>query len=612
MGRKIITGILIMLALFQLGTALTIPLPNLMQRSVHLAFVLTIIFLTTTHRRPGRGFGLLDALLAVAAVGTCVYVALNWLAILERSGQPFGIEPWLGFILVLLILEATRRTTGPALPVLAILSLLYALFGHDLGQWAFPQIPLQDVFAYQYTTPAGIWGAPVAISATMVAAFVMLGAFLTVSGVERVFTMLAFGLAGKLAGGPALVSVTSSGFIGMITGSGVANVLTTGAYTIPLMKRSGYSPAFAGGVEAAASTGGQIMPPIMGAAAFLMAEFLDMSYWSIVVAAAVPGILYFVTMAIGVHAEAAKMGLGKMPADVEVPSLRYTLVHYGYQLLPVVLLVVLIGIGWGPAKAAAYGVVMVILLSWVRKDTRMGPKKFLQALQLGARNLVTVASAGACAGVILGSVAMTGLGAKFSILMVGLSAGHLMLTLVMAMFAAIILGMSLPVVACYAVAASALAMGLVMVGLPPLVAHFFIMYFAVFSGLTPPVCITAYAAAGIAEANWLRTAGNACKLGIPMFILGYMFVYNHALLAIGSPLEILREGVTALIGLAMVARGFSGYIIHKANLVERLMFLAGGIILAAPVSWQSLTIGCGLGVIVLVKQLWTGRRSKKQ
>ncbi len=611
MGRKtVITVVAVILALFQLWTAATIPYPEYIQRSIHLGFVLILAFLAFPFKKNDK-FLALDVVLALAAVALCAYIAINRSTIIRQSGRPFGIEPWLGLIMVLLVMESARRTVGWPLPILAVLAILYALFGHNLGDWGFPQLALRDIFAYQYTTTSAIWGMPVAMSATMIATFVMLGAFFSVTGLDKVFSSLAFAVAGRLAGGPALVAVVSSGFIGMINGSGVANVLTCGTYTIPLMKRAGYSPAFAGGVEAAASTGGQIMPPVMGAAAFLMAEFLDISYWKIVIAAVIPGILYYVAMAFAVQAETSRAGLGKTQPDESAPTLGHIFIHDGYLLLPVILLTVMIAMGWGPSKAAFYAIICVVLMGLLRKETRIGLKKLLMALETGAKSLLSIAPAGACAGIVLGVVAETGLGAKFSILMVSMSGGIQLVALLLAAIAALILGMSLPVVACYAVAASALATGLVMVGIQPLVAHFFIMYFAVFSGLTPPVCVTAYAAAGLAQAPWLNVAWNSCKLGIPMFILGFMFVYNPGLLAIGPLWKIVLEGTVAMVGLVMVARGFFGYIFHKASALERTLFILGGIVLTAPTNWLTMLVGGGLAGIVVVSQLRTGRRLAK-
>lgn len=605
----LIRMVAVLFATFLLYTAATFPFSQYIQRGVFGGASLFLIFLVHRSGKHWRNL-LLDIILAVGGMALCAYIVINSEEIFKHASQPVGIEPWLGMTLIIIILEAGRRTCGLALPIMAILFLIYAIFGSDLpGDWGFAKLSIQQVFAYQYTSLSGLWGSVTGVTAGMVAAFVIFGSFLSESGVERTFSILAVSIAGRLKSGPPMVAVISSAFVGMISGSSVANVLTTGSYTIPLMKRYGFPAAFAGAVEASASTGGLIMPPIMGAAAFVMAEFLGVSYFKVMLAAIIPALIYFLMVGLQVNAEVNKRRLGMVLQEADNPKLRDIIIKKGYQLFPLIILVALIGYGLPAAKACFYGTVAVILISLFSKENRLGLRGILTALENSMRMLLGVAGAVLCAVIIVGTLAQTGLGTKLGLILINLAGEYEILALVLTMVCTIILGMGLPVVAAYVIAASAMVIGLNMLGLPPLVSHFFILYYASFGTITPPVCITAYAAASLAKAPWLQVAAYACKLSAAAFILPYTFIYNKAILLMGSHLEIFKITIIATLGSVLLASGLGGWLLREVGFISRLVLIAAGILLLVFNNWYMISVGFALGCIELIKEKFTPPRS---
>lgn len=606
---ELVIGILIkvvavLFAVFLLYTAATFPFSQYIQRGIFAGASLFLIFLI--HRLGKKRWHLvIDVILAMGGMGLCAYIVINSEEIFRHAPQPVGIEPWLGLALIIIILEAGRRTCGLALPIMAILFLLYAILGSDLpGEWGFSKLSIQQVLAYQYTSLSGLWGPVTGVTAGMVAAFVIFGSFLSESGIERTFSMLAVSIAGRLKSGPPMVAVISSAFVGMISGSSVANVLTTGSYTIPLMKRYGFPASFAGAVEASASTGGLIMPPIMGAAAFVMAEFLGVSYFKIMLAAIIPALLYFLVVGVQVNAEVNKRHLGVILQETNLPRLRDVIIKKGYQLFPLVVLVAMIAYGLPAAKACFYATVAVVLISLFSKETRLGPRAILTALENSMKMLLGVAGAVLCAVVIVGTLAQTGLGTKLGLILINLAGDYEILALVLAMVCTIILGMGLPVVAAYVIAASAMVIGLNMLGLPPIVSHFFILYYASFGTITPPVCITAYAAATLAKAPWLQVAAYACKLAGAAFVLPYAFIYNKAILLVGSPLEIFKVIIIASIGSILLASGLGGWLMREVRLVSRLVLMTAGTFLITSNNWYVISIALTIGGIELLREIF--------
>ncbi|HHY92120.1 MAG TPA: TRAP transporter permease, partial [Firmicutes bacterium] len=498
-----ISLIAISASLFHLYTAQFGLFFALTQRDIHWMFMSVMIFLLypATKNAARDRLPWYDALLDAVAVAGGLYILIDMENIVGRAGAPTRLDVILGFLMVLIVLEAARRTIGWALPVVAIAALVYAYFGRYMpGLLAHKGYSLQRIFPYQFLTTEGIYGVPLGVSATFVYLFILFGAFLEKTGAGKFFIDLAFALTGSSQGGPAKAAVVSSGLMGTVSGSSVANVVTTGSFTIPLMKSVGYEPYFAGAVEAASSTGGQIMPPVMGAAAFIMAETLGVPYVKVAAAAAIPAVLYYISLFAQVHFRAGRLGLRGLPRE-QLPGLRETIRRGWHLLLPLAALIVVLVQGYSPMKAVFWTIVLTVGLSFVKPETRMTPQRFLAALEDGARSAVEVAAACACAGIVVGVVTMTGLGLKLAGLIVIWSQGLLALALPLTMLASVLLGMALPTTAKYVVLSTLAAPALVRLGVPPMAAHMFILYFGVVADITPPVALAAYAGAGLAGAN---------------------------------------------------------------------------------------------------------------
>ncbi|MDF1590111.1 MAG: TRAP transporter permease [Desulfobacterales bacterium] len=587
-------------AIFHLYTAATLPFDVFVQRGVHLSFVLAMVFFLKplNKNHPSE----IDFFIVLLAWLCCGYFILNWEAIREQSGIPLGIQSLIGLVTVVLILEATRRSTGWALPILVFCFLFYAKFGNIFPRsWGFPGLSFDRIFGYLYLTSDGIWSLPLGVSSTVLVLFMIFGSILNSAGVGNFFTDFSFALAGRLAGGPAQVAVISSALLGTVTGSSTANVATTGSFTIPLMKSKGYQPHFAAGVEAVASTGAQIMPPIMGAGAFIMADMLNIPYSNIIKAAALPAVLYFLGVLLAVRFEAYRTNL---VSDHESEKMTKIIFQQGYLFIPVIVIIYFIIEGHSPMKACWYGIITTLLVSSFKKKTRLNYKKILKALEEGAKNVVGIASACACAGIVLGVMNMTGLGIKVTTLIVELSGGYLPYALLLSMLSSLILGLELPTAVAYVIAAAAAAPALIALGVPPLVAHMFIFYFSILGTITPPVCLSVYVAAGIAEAHWLKTAGVAIKLALPAWILPYMFVYNNALLGMATPLKVVYSFVTGLIGMFFLAAGVIGYFFKACGFVERLLLALAGLVLIIPEVYTDI-IGFALGIaLILYQKYW--------
>lgn len=433
-----------------------------------------------------------------------------------------------------------------------------------------------------YLTTEGIIGLPTGVSATFVFLFILFGAFLEKTGVGEFFIDLANAIAGKAMAGPAKVAVFTSGLQGTVSGSSVANTVTTGSFTIPMMKRLGYKPEFAGGVEAAASTGGQLMPPIMGAAAFLMAEFIEVPYITIVKAATLPAILYFTGVFMGVHLEGKKQGLRGLPPE-EIPKLKKVLKERGHLILPILAIVYMLVSGTTPTKAAAGGIAAAIIVSFFRKDTRITWKGFLEALEKGAKTAVALAVIAATAGIIVGVVTLTGLGLKMANGLVELAGGVILITMFLTMLASLFLGMGTPTTANYIITSTIASPALVKLGVPVLAAHFFVFYFGIIADLTPPVCVAAFAASGIAKGDPIKTGLNATKLAIAAWIIPYMFVYSPSMLMINTTgFDVVLIFITSILGMAAIAAGIHGYLFTEASWMERAVFIVAGLLMIHP------------------------------
>lgn len=581
----------ILMSIFHLYTAGTIPFDVYVQRSVHLMFVFSIIFLL--HPWCKRKISRIDIILTVLGMLSCIYIFVNYTSISIQSGLSIGIQYWIGILCVLLILEACRRAIGIALPILAVFFILYARFGGFIpGIWGHRGLGIERIFGYLYLTSDGIWSIPLGVSATTVVMFVIFGQFLSEAGVGEFFMEFSQAIAGRMVGGRAQVAVISSALFGTISGSSTANVATTGSFTIPMMKSSGYKPEFAGAVEAVASTGGQIMPPVMGAGAFIMAEMLGMRYFAICKAAAIPAILYFSSVFLCVRFRSLLMGFKKEKSSIHF---KKVLLKNGYLVLPLIVIVYYIIQGFSPMRAAFYGVISTVVISFVNQEIRKNPKVFLKALEYGAKNTIGVAIACACAGIVLGIVSMTGLGIKMTTVILAMSGGNIFYALLLAMVGSIILGMGLPTAVAYIIAAIVSCPALIELGVLPLAAHMFVFYFAILGTITPPVCLSVYVASGIAQSNWLKTAYYAMMMALPGFIIPYVFVNDYSILFIGTASHILRTSITALIGIFTLAIAMMGYFLTRINLLERIILIIAAILLIFPDFILSLA-----GIILLI------------
>ena len=564
---------------FSLYTALFGVLSDMIQRSAHLGLVLALVFLgalTASSQNPARSaLGRATALvLMFAGVAVMFYHVVFFKEIADRYGDLTQTELFLGIAATLILLEATRRSIGWAIVILAIVFLAYAYLGNYLpGVAGHRGYAVDRIISQLYLGGGGIFGTPLGVSATFVVMIVLFGSVLEHSGAGKVLMDIATSLTGRSRGGPAKAAVVGSSLMGMISGTAVANVLTTGTISIPLMKRNGYSSESAGAVEAVASTGGQLMPPVMGAAAFLMADLTGIPYLEIARAAILPAILYYVVLFAVVHLEAVKKNIPVLRLD-ELPSFRGTLVFGGHLLLSLPVFLYMLFAGYSIMYTSFWAIVAALLLSCVRRSTWPTPAKIVAMVKGGMEGIIPVAMACACAGIIIGVITLTGLGLKFSSLVVTLSGGNLFFALILTMLASLILGMGLPTAAAYILVATLAAPALEHLGVQKLAAHMFVFYSAMLSAITPPVALAAYAAAGLARAEPFKIAVRACQFGIAAFIVPYFFAYSPALLGVNAtPALIIQAGATAIIGGLCLAVAVQGWALRRINWFERLAFV---------------------------------------
>ncbi len=535
------------------------------------------IVLSWVHRQARERLSAPDLVLMVCAVASSGYLLVIYNTPLRMSTgtsfAPVGLT-YAAITGSLLILELTRRVAGLALVIISLVFLTYVFAGPYLpGFLGYPGLSVGRFFSQVYTD-AGILGPTTAVSSTYIILFIIFAAFLQASKVGEYFVNFAFAAAGRARGGPAKVAIFASGLMGMINGTSAGNVVSTGSLTIPLMKKVGYPARSAGAIEAAASTGGQIMPPIMGAGAFIMAEITGIPYTEIAVAALIPAILYFASIYFMVDFEAAYKGMRGMRRD-EIPRFS-RLIKQAYLFAPIVILIAALFMGYSVIRAGTLATVSAVVVSWLSPH-KMGIRSILKALQLAGSMAIQIIAVSACAGIIVGVISLTGVGARFSSLLLGLAGFSQLLALFFAMCISILLGMGMPTTAAYAVAASVVAPGLIGIGIQPLVAHFFVFYFAVVSAITPPVALASYAAAGISGANAMQTSVTSFKIGLAAFIVPFMFFYSPAILMEGSALQILRVGVTATIGIVMLSAAVQAWFFGPVKAWMRLALLASAI-----------------------------------
>ena len=576
--RWIVSGWLVAIVLFHLYTATFGILEPRLQRGIHLLFLLPVAFLLfpATKKSPQDRITITDAILAALAVFPALYILIEADRLnlrFEYVSPVSNTEVILGLLNIFLLIEAIRRAVVPAMAVLVGVFFVYMFIGPYLpGILYVNPLPLYRIVEQQYLiTDIGIYGMVTGVSATFVALFVIFGAFMEATATGKFFTNLACKIAGGTRGGPAKIAVVSSGMFGSISGVAAANVYATGTFTIPLMKRLGYEKQFAGSVEAAASTGGQIMPPIMGAGAFVMAEMTGISYLTIIIAAAIGAVLYYLGVGMMVHFTAVKQALRGMDKKELLPLSQ--LLRDSYLLIPIIGLVYFLVIGYSAFMAAAVGILLTFVVSFFSRKTIMTPRRLWAALELGGRNMVIIALACAGAGVVVSVIANTGLGLAIGAAIVGWSRGILLLGLLLVMLTSIVLGMGLPATPAYIIAIVVGGPALVAMGSDLLAAHLFVFYFAILSNVTPPVCIAAYCGAAIAGSDPLKTGFGAFKLAIAGFIIPYAFMYNSALLLKGSPLEILTAVVLMVAAITLLASGLIGCLTKKINIPVRVVFI---------------------------------------
>jgi TRAP transporter 4TM/12TM fusion protein len=577
-------------------------------RGTHLLFALVLVFLF--YRRitaqDGQPPSLLDYALIVIGVSPILYIFFYYDYIINRIfyiDELTTADMAFGIILIAIVLEATRRVIGWALPITALIFLGYGLFAAriDPGQ----------MIDQLYMTTEGIFGIPLAVSATYVVIFVLFGSFLERTGIGHLIMDFAMALTGHTAGGPGKVSVVSSSLFGTVSGSAVANVMVDGPISIPLMKRSGFPAHFAAGVESTASTGGQIMPPVMGAAAFVMAEFLSVSYLQVVVWAIIPAFLYYVACFAAVHFEAKRRGLEGLPRS-ELPQMKLVLAERGHLFLPIVVILAVMYVGYSAPMAALIGVLACFPVAALRKSTRHNVTflNLIDALHDGARNCLAVACACACAGIVIGVVTLSGLGIVFTQFVVHLAQDTLLLALVFTMFAGIVLGMGMPTTPAYIIMTALLVPALIKLGVLVPAAHMFAFYFAILSAITPPVALAVYAAAGLAKSDIWMSGWAAVRIGAAGFIVPYMYVYEPALLMIGDWPTIIWAVFTATIGVMIFASGLHGYLVTRSALWQSVLLTAAGLLLIHPGVLTS-ALGAAAALAIGAMQ-WTTKRAARQ
>ncbi|MBM7714272.1 TRAP transporter 4TM/12TM fusion protein [Bacillus thermophilus] len=609
--KWVVTFLGVYLTVFHLYTGYFGTLPSQKQGAVHLGTALGIIFLLYPAKkgmhRLQKNVPWYDVVLAFTAMYVTYHKIIFFDALLKSRVTGYStIDIIISAIGILLVLEATRRTVGVPIVVVASITILYAIFGKHIPTTilSHPGFSIDRIAPNIWYQESGVFGTPIQISAKFIFLFLFFGVMLIHTKIGQFFNDLAFSLTGRFTGGTAKTAVVASALQGMVSGSSVGNTVASGSFTIPMMKKSGFKPEFAGAAEASASTGGQIMPPIMGAAAFIMMEYLGVPYSTIMLAAIIPATLYFTGIFIGTHFEAKKLGIFGMKKS-QLPVFKDLMLRNGYMLLPIILMIGTILSGFTPQRAAMLGIGAVFVISFFQKGTRLSFRKIIHVLEQGARVALPVIAAVATAGIIAGVVSITGLGAKFAAGIIALSGGHLILALFFTMIACIVLGMGLPTTANYVVTATVAAPALINeFGLAPIAVHLFVFYFGIVADITPPVCLAAYAGAGIARANPFKTGVTAVKLSIAAFIVPYIFIYNPIFVLVDvTPIKLIIALMGAIVGMIAVSSAVIGHFYRNSLPWERMVLFAGGIMMIFPETISDL-VGAALiiGIWFIQKQ----------
>jgi len=609
-------------SLAQLYTAAFGVFPSTLQRAPHVGVALVLIFLLYPAKRssgvPNDGIPWYDYCFTFLGFAASAYHLVFYEDLVWRAGLYTQIDMIVGIIAILLVIEATRRIAGPVIISLAVFFLFYAYFGKYFPSFmAHPGLSIKRIAVFQWIGTEGILGVPIAVSSTFIFLFMLFATFLKKTGIGDWLTNLAVGLTGDSTGGPAKAAVIASATQGTISGSSVANTVGTGSVTIPLMKSIGYRKEFAGAVEAAASTGGQLMPPIMGAAAFVMTEFLNIPYGTIALAACIPALLYFTGIFTTVHFEAVKTGLTGIPKE-NLPNWKELLKQKWFLAAPIVGIVVLLVKGFTPMLAAFYGIIICLAASMILKETRLSFSDIIKTLEEGARAALPVVAACATAGIIVGIITLSGLGMKMAGGIVALAGGNIYLTMMFTMFSSIILGMGVPTTANYIIQATVSAPALIALDVPPIAAHLFVFYFGIVADITPPVALAAFAGSGIANSNPFKTGIEAFKLGFAAYLVPYIFVLSPVLVLVRPEgittivfiVLVVKAIITAVIGMIGIGGATTGYFITNGKWYERILLFVAGVSLIKP-STETDLLGFGLLAFVWIMQKYRKKHMEK-
>ena len=612
--KPVITVIAVVWCIFQLYLGFFGVLAPMEQRPIHVAFALILTYLTKPINKkldPNKLY--IDQLIAVIlCVVYAAYMYMHALQLSLNTGVYSQFEVILGAIILVLVIEGARRLTGIGLIAIGIVFLLYAYFGPYMPDAIrHPGSSIIKIFTFTSLSTESIFGTCIDCCVTFIFLFVLYAKLLEKTGGGQVFIDVACSLVGHVRGGPAKVAVVASGLFGSISGSAVANVVGTGTFTIPMMKKIGYRNEFAGAVEAVASSGGQFMPPIMGASAFLIAEIVGIPYWTVAACAAVPAVLYYMAVFFMVDFEAGKTGLHGMDKE-SLPRTRDVLKEGWPSLVsPVILIILLSVFQWSPAKSAVWSIAVAFVICMINKNTRMTGKQIIETMEEGALGMLETTAACAAVGIVVGSVTLTGLALKLSSVLIAAAGGNLVILMVLTMIACVIMGMGLPTVACYVVLASMVAPALIQLGVLPIAAHLFIFYFGIISAITPPVALASMVAAGIAKADFVRTSLQALKLGLAAFILPFMFVMNPALILQGGILEVLQCIFTGTVGILSMSITLEGFFLEKVPVWQRVIFGIAAITLIIPETITDI-IGLAVFVVAVLLQIATRKRIRQK
>ncbi|MEI0843224.1 TRAP transporter permease [Brachyspira pilosicoli] len=616
--KYLIIVISVAFCLFQLYSILSGKITAQVVRATHLAFVMALAYLLFPMKKdmPKDKLPWYDVIIAIVGACSWLYISINFDSLVRRAGIYNTTDIIIGIVGILILFEACRRIVGTPILIISLVFIVYALFGaYAPGFLNHRGYSIQRLVSHLYYNTEGIMGTPIGASATFIFLFIFFGALLDKTGIGQFFIDICNAIAGSYDGGPAKVAVLTSAMFGTVSGSSVSNTVGTGSFTIPMMKSLGYRPEFAGAVEASASTGGQLMPPIMGAASFLMAESLGIPYKEVAKAAIIPAILYFTGIFIMVHLEAKKTGLKGLSRD-SLPKIGELLMKKGYLVIPLATIIYFFVLGKTAIYAGLMGIIAAGLVAIInsivdiilKRERSFTFNDLIDVFVNGARNIISVAVACAMAGIIIGVITLTGLGLKIGAGLISISGGISILLLMLTMISSIILGMGVPTTANYLITSTIAAGAIIGLGFEPLAAHMFVFYFGIIADVTPPVALAAMAGAAIAKSDPLKTGFEATKLSIGAFIIPYMFIFNPQILMINTTfVEVIPILITSLIGMFGVSAGLDGYVFRKCNFIERILFIAAGLLSIYPEFYTDI-IGIGLIAALIILQIFTRKK----